>query len=263
MAIGLTFSELIDSVSNSDEQDVIITENWMQGRTTYGGLSASLCLKAAVNLQSNLPPLRSAQVSFIGPVGSNISLRARILRQGRSVTFIAIDLIADERIAVNCVFSFAKSRNSKLNHVFIKKPDFRPDGNCEAFLDNHLAPAFTRNFECKLASGAQPVSSSSINEHYLWVRHKGYPGNDLCALVALADMAPPAVMSMFKELVPVSSMTWMFNIVSEKIETEDGWWLLRTAAEHAQDGYSSQDMQMWNTNGELVLSGRQNVAIFY
>ena len=120
MAIGLTFSELIDSVSNSDEQDVIITENWMQGRTTYGGLSASLCLKAAVNLQSNLPPLRSAQVSFIGPVGSNISLRARILRQGRSVTFIAIDLIADERIAVNCVFSFAKSRNYYCNFFFFR-----------------------------------------------------------------------------------------------------------------------------------------------
>jgi len=58
-------------------------------------------------------------------------------------------------------------------------------------------------------------------------------------------------------------MTWMMNFLSEDIQTKDGWWLLRTAAEHARDGYSSQNMQIWNTDGELVVSGHQNVAIFY
>ena len=55
----------------------------------------------------------------------------------------------------------------------------------------------------------------------------------------------------------------MFNFTSTKLDTDDGWWLMRTAAEHAREGYSSQDMQVWNTKGELVITGRQNVAIFY
>lgn len=46
-----------------------ITEEWMQGRTTYGGLSAALCLAGTLSAHADLPPLRSAQVAFIGPAG--------------------------------------------------------------------------------------------------------------------------------------------------------------------------------------------------
>jgi len=55
----------------------------------------------------------------------------------------------------------------------------------------------------------------------------------------------------------------MMNFLSEDISTDEGWWLMRSAAEHARDGYSSQDMQVWNSRGELIITGRQNVAIFY
>ena len=59
-------------------------------------------------------------------------------------------------------------------------------------------------------------------------------------------MPPPAVLPMFKEFAPISSMTWMMNFLKEDISTEDGWWLMRSAADHSRDGYSSQDMQVWN-----------------
>jgi len=58
-------------------------------------------------------------------------------------------------------------------------------------------------------------------------------------------------------------MTWMMNILNEDLATQDGWWLMRSAAEHSKDGYSSQDMQVWNTAGDLVITGRQSVAVFY
>jgi hypothetical protein len=54
-----------------------------QGRTTYGGCSAALCLEAAKRLlrdqrhsagAAELPPLRSAQVAFVGPAGGDVKV---------------------------------------------------------------------------------------------------------------------------------------------------------------------------------------------
>jgi len=67
---------------------------------------------------------------------------------------------------------------------------------------------------------------------------------------------------MLKEVAPISSMTWMVNILREKPVTTDGWWLLQSRAESAVEGYSSQDMLAWNRDGELVIAGRQSVAVF-
>lgn len=259
------FSELLHGLSQTgDEQwSASIAENWMQGRTTYGGLSTALCLKSALNSYPNLPSLRSAQINFIGPVGGSVTLNTRVMRQGRSVAVISVDLIGEKGLAVNAVFSFAQSRESKLDCYFTPTPKQPSYDKCAPFLDTKLAPAFLNNFECRIAHAGQPFSGSTQSEQHIWARHKDKKANDLFSLVGIADMSPPAVLPMFKEIAPTSSMTWMFNILSENINTEDGWWLLRSSAEHAQHGYSSQDMQVWNSDSELVISGRQNVAIFY
>ncbi|MBO9557360.1 MAG: thioesterase family protein, partial [Caulobacter sp.] len=38
-----------------------VTDDWRQGRTTYGGLSAALCVETAQRTFPDAPPLRSAQ----------------------------------------------------------------------------------------------------------------------------------------------------------------------------------------------------------
>ena len=260
-----SFTKLLKSLS-LDEQgqwSTTITENWMQGRTTYGGFSAALCLEAVLKQYPDLPPLRSAQINFTGPVGGNISINTKILSQGRSVSYLLAELTGEKGLAVHAVFCFGVTRDSKLCESFNDKPKVPTVEQSKDFFGFGPAPAFTQNYQCRLAKGAAPISGSDKNEHYLWVKHNDNSANDLCALVGIADMPPPAVLPMFKEFAPISSMTWMFNILSQDITTEDGWWLLRSAAEHAENGYSSQDMQVWNSNGDLIITGRQNVAIFY
>ena len=107
------------------------------------------------------------------------------------------------------------------------------------------------------------MSGSKEIEHYIWARNRDTAAAGITALLGLADMPPPAVLPMFEEFAPISSMTWMLNFLVDTPQTQDGWWLMRSAAEHAKDGYSSQDMQVWNTDMEMVITGRQNVAIFY
>jgi len=81
-----SFSSLLNTVglNESRQWSVNITDNWMQGRTTYGGLSAALCLKAVLNEHTDLPPLRSAQINFIGPVGGQVLITTNIMRQGKN-----------------------------------------------------------------------------------------------------------------------------------------------------------------------------------
>ena len=93
-----SFSELLKHLSPKGENSwsINITENWMQGRTTYGGLSSALCLKAVSNNHTDLPPLRSAQINFTGPVGGLVTIHTKIIRQGKSVSFIQAELIGEK-----------------------------------------------------------------------------------------------------------------------------------------------------------------------
>jgi len=61
---------------------------------------------------------------------------------------------------------------------------------------------------------------------------------------------------------PVSSMSWMFNLLTDNPSTEDGWWQIESRLTAAQGGYSSQVMRIWNSAGELVVEGMQSIAIF-
>ncbi|MFT6408390.1 MAG: acyl-CoA thioesterase [Arenicella sp.] len=260
-----TFSELLSSLKQTSAQhsSVSISDNWMQGRTTYGGMSAALCYQAVVNDFPELPPLRSAQINFIGPVGGEVSVTTKIMRQGRSVAYISAEMIGENGLATHAVFCFGESRESRLNQDFTNKPNVPSIEDSSSFFGSGLGPSFADNYDCLLAQGGHPVSGSDAHEHFIWVRHKDKNANDLAALIGLADMPPPAVLPMFKEFAPISSMTWMMNFLKQDISTEDGWWLMRSAAEHARHGYSSQDMQVWNKNGDLVISARQSVAVFY
>lgn len=235
----------------------------MQGRTTYGGMSAALCYQAVANNYPTLPPLRSAQINFIGPAGGEVTVSTKIMRQGRSVTYISAEMTGEKGLATHAVFCFGESRESRLNSDYSIAPDVPGIEQSENFFASNQGPSFANNYDCLLAKGGHPLSGSDAHEHYIWVRHKDKNATDLAALIGIADMPPPAVLPMFKAFAPISSMSWMMNFLREDINTENGWWLMRSAAEHARNGYSSQDMQVWNTAGDLVISARQSVAIFY
>ncbi len=259
-----SFSSLLGGGRISDGAlSLAIPADWMQGRTTYGGLSAALCLEAALRAFPDLPPLRSGMVSFIGPAGGAVEGRAKILRRGKSVTFVEADLIGEKGLATRCVFVFGGDRASQFDKAFTPPPPALPEPeDCDIFMPEGLGPSFLQHFDRVLAKGGRPVSGSAEHDHFIWARHRDENAKGVVAFLALADMPPPAVMPMFTEPAPISSMTWQVNFLTENLQTCDGWWLLESRAENAARGYSSQDMLVWNRSGELVLAGRQSVAIF-
>ena len=49
------FSALLESIKREDEAfSVTLPDSWLQGRTAYGGLSAALCVEAALRAVGEL-----------------------------------------------------------------------------------------------------------------------------------------------------------------------------------------------------------------
>lgn len=240
-----------------------VPENWLQGRTFYGGLTAALCLEGALRAQPGLPPLRSAEVAFIGPAGGEVSVTSEILRRGKSVTFVGADLSGESGLSARAIFAFGAARPSMFNVHFTPPPALPgPEESGFFFPPEVDGPVFARNFDVRLAKGGVPMSSSTEHDHFLWVRHRDPSATTVAALLALADMPPPAMMPMFPAFARISSMTWSLNFLTDHPQTDDGWWLLESRAENAAEGYSSQDMFVWSRKGAPVIAGRQSVAIF-
>ena len=236
--------------------------DWSQGRTTYGGLSAALALQAALRDGPDLlPPLKSAQILFVGPVSGSLRFQARILRQGRSTTSIGVDVLSGPDVALRAAFIFASPRPTRVHHDFSGPPAVPAPADCLRIPAAGPMPAFLGNFEMRPAGGSMPVSGSGNPEIVSWVRHADAAGVDpAVALVALGDALPPAVMSCLTEFAPLSSMNWTVDLPQPAQEGD--WFLLRSSSRQAAGGYSFQVMEVWDEQRRLVLSGVQTVAVF-
>ncbi|MEP1144808.1 MAG: thioesterase family protein [Henriciella sp.] len=260
-----SYTELLAGLTHRGDHvvEAHIPETWMQGRTTYGGLTAALSLQAALGLVDDLP-LRSAQVAFVGPVGGDVSIKPTLLRRGKNTAFVSVDISAESGVTAQSIFAFGKARESAYHFDDMPMPKVGSPDEIKSFFREGPRPGFTQNFDMKGVLGDPPISASSSKSIGLWMRHLDPNApQDATAVLAIADAPPPAVMSMFKEPARISSMTWMAEFMTDTIATDpDGWFFAQSTAQLAKDGYSSQSMRLWNRQGEPVLVGRQTIAIF-
>ena len=237
-----------------------IPDDWLQGRTAYGGLSAAIALHCAMRSDIDLPPLRSAQVSFVGPLAGPILVTAHRLRRGKNAAFIQADIESEAGLGLRCTFVFMRAIESEVNYQTTTAPDFpKPGPKDETFKGNHHV-AFTRNFEFL---DRREGPSLKPAEWLRWTRLNARDGVDpMVELMAIGDCLPPAALRLLGRNVPTSSLSWILNVLGPAPATDDGWWLLRSNADYARAGSSSQVMGIWNARGEMVAEQMQSVALF-
>jgi len=236
-----------------------IPETWLQGRTSYGGLSAALALHAAQVSDEDLPPLRSALVAFIGPLSGDIVIRASRLRRGRNAAYVQADVESEAGLGLRATFVFMSAVASKVDYQVGSAPAFARPGPGDATFKGNSAVSFAQNFEL-LDRRDETVGPA---EWLRWVRLNEREGVDpMVELIAVADCLPPAALKLVGGPAPCSSMTWQLNVLGPQPRTTDGWWLLRSNADYARAGSSSQEMMIWNADGEPVAEQMQSVAIF-
>jgi len=233
-----------------------VPADWMQGRTAYGGLTTALALHAAQRIEADLPPLRSAQVAFVGPLAGAVTITAQRLRRGRNATYIDTEVRSEAGLGLRATFLFMAPLPSAVTHDAMSRAERHPP---EPNVKTYIGPDefFTGNFEF------HDVKVPGAAEWLRWARLRGRDGLDPAVeLLAIADGLPPAAFKLFDKQVPLSSLTWHVNLLTTDLSTQDGWWLLQAATDRAVDGFSSQRMRIWNAAGAPVVDAMQSVAIF-
>ncbi|MES2338532.1 MAG: thioesterase family protein [Pseudomonadota bacterium] len=251
-------ADLIASmVPTDDGYRVTVPPGWLQGRTAYGGLSSALALHAAKASDVDLPPLRSALIAFVGPLSGEVIVSAKRLRRGRNAAFVEATITSDAGLGYRATFVFMADIASTIVHDVSVPTAHRPPAP-GAELYRGPPEFFTGNFEFKdLKDHAGPA------EWLRWGRLVERDGLDAeVELIAIADALPPAAFKLHKGMAPMSSLTWIVNLLVPRPTTTDGWWLLTATTDRAIGGYSSQRMTLWNADGVPVVDAMQGVAVF-
>ena len=260
----MDFSTLLDAATfDGGTLRSPIPESWAQGRTAYGGLTAALCAEAAERLVPDLPPLRSAQVAFVGPAAGEAEVRAEVLRRGKSTAFLGVDLFAEAGLAARTTLVYGAGRESAVRTSNRPMPDVPSFRDLDSMPNDERRPAFLRNFEIKAASGGLPFIPSGHHFMTWWVRHLDpRHQNSEKGILSLGDVTPPAVAPLMPGFAPVSSVTWHVDMLTDDLSTEDSWYLLHTSADAGADGWSGQDMAIWASDGRPIMGARQSVLVF-
>lgn len=261
----MTIASLIDPIAAVPGPVTLENaEAWLQGRTLYGGASALIAYTAAIRAHPGLPPLRAAQIAFSGPVGESFATRVTTLRAGRNVTQLRSELVVEGEVGLAATFVFGAARAANAVHPAPTAEPWPGAPEDAEPLPNPEALHFIANFELRRAQDETGHGFPLVRR---WLRLKDVAENadsidPVSRLILIGDTLPPGSMRAMKRRGPLSSVNWSFNILDPEAETRGGWWLAETASDHADHGYSSERLRLWDADGRLVLVGMQAAAIF-
>lgn len=262
LSIGtMEFANLVDAVP-ADTRPIVLpgADRWMQGRTLFGGASAALALVAARKAMPDLPPFRAAQVGFVAPVGGNLAFAVSMVRQGRNVTQVRSDIACGGMLALTALMLFGEEREPNALHPAGKADPWPGPPEDAEDVGGGGPQYFTQNLEIRRAQDEKGPGVPVVRR---WVRLKERDGLDpVIQALVLGDALPPGSMRAMRRQGPLSSINWSFNLLDPQAKTRDGWFLAEAASDHADHGYSSERLRLWNADGEQVLAGMQAAAIF-
>ncbi len=235
--------------------------DWMQGRTLYGGASALVAYTMAVRAYPGLPPLRAGQIAFVAPVGEEIELTAEIVRQGRNVTQIRSEILSEGRVALSAFWLFGEGREANALHPSPPPEDWPGLPEATEEVTHKFAPSFVaKNFELRHGQIKGADRGATIRR---WARlTEEHDLDPVAKLVLMGDVMPPGAMRVMQRQGPISSINWSFNVLEPESRSPGGWYLAENASQHADAGYSSERLRMWDADGKQVLDGIQCVAVF-
>ena len=263
---------IIQTFRDNQYQSIVIPENWAQGRTVYGGLTAGLvyhCLNNRV-MDANPDesrPIRYLNLSFIGPllVNEPITFEVDLIRSGRSASQLITYIKQNDKIRAIAQACFGLQRPSKINITdkiqhqmeMPKKANFIPQ-------IPKVVPKFLRHVDINIQEGRLPYMRSKKDHLHGWMRYKKPPkANNDGLMIALIDAWPCTVLQQLKLPAPASTMNWNLEFPQNaSIQNPRDWLAYQAHTAHASDGYLYSDALIWNQNGQLLALSRQTVGVF-
>jgi acyl-CoA thioesterase len=251
-----------------------VPEDWLQGRTSFGGLVSVLAVNAMREVAAGAWPqdvgLRALQTNFIAPVeGGPVEVVVQVLREGRNVRQVQSRLMQRGEVCALAVGVFGSARDSRL-------PPFAPQRPPPARAPEDIPavpfvagtrPHFTAHFDMRWSGGAPPfrgvegTRDASIHVRLIDDDAKGLSPELMT--VMMADVSPTPVLSQFDRPTPASSVSWALELRPlPDGEPLDGWWRADNLAVAAAGGYVNQQSMLWSPSGTLAGLAYQVVTVY-
>ncbi|MEP6484412.1 MAG: thioesterase family protein [Rudaea sp.] len=240
-----------------------VTDDWLQGRSAFGGLQGAFALAAMRTLVPAEFPLRTLQMTFIAPVESGECItHASILRAGKNTRHVEARIEHGGELLAHAIAVFGMSRESTVLRDAPAPTAMTNAGTRIPFVPN-ITPSFFQHFDVTFLEGGLPFSNSRAHRNVFRLGMKE-PGDTTEAhLMALTDFVPPVALSWMPKPAPGSSLTWMLEILNHDFASQplQGW---RVEADlvAARDGYTSQSTTLWAPNGVATVLSRQSMVVF-
>jgi acyl-CoA thioesterase len=259
----MRFSEILAAGTTTDGVwSTAVTEDWLQGRSLFGGIQAALALRAMRRLVPPEVPLRVLQTTFVAPIpAGRVAVRSRVLRTGKNVTQVEARIVDGSGTSALFAGVFGQARVSRVEVV----PEVGVVKD-EVGVDNTGAPgvAFAQHFDLRRLRGDRLVSGSRRRDAVLEVGMKD-PGASVGEehVVAIADAPPPLALAFLEKPAFGSSVTWTLEMLDTRLGSLslDGWQLHIDLAA-ARDGYTSQSVLVCAKGGHPVALSRQSMVVF-
>jgi acyl-CoA thioesterase len=248
-----------------------VTDDWLQGRTCYGGLISALAVLAMRDRAGAAWPaevgLRALQTCFVGPVSPGaVDIRATVLRQGRNVCQVQAQVLQQGQVAAALLGVFGADRPSTLQPRSPQRPPQPAADDLPVPPPRpHGAPAFLEHFDMRWAEGAVPFSGIGGHTSCIHMRLNPEEAASVAAelqIVLLADLSPTPVIGELTQPSANSSVTWELQLRPVDPGPPEGWWRADNESLMVEGGYVNQSARLWAPDGRLAAYGYQVVAVF-
>jgi acyl-CoA thioesterase len=260
----MRFSQAMASVRPAGEAwQGEVGDDWLQGRSAFGGIQAALALRAMREQVPATMPLRALQVTFVAPVPAGpVAIRVRVLRQGKNAMHVEGELYEGEQTLCRLLGVFGAARASTIALMPVQSAVDAPAAKTLRYIEGRM-PSFMQQFEARWLRGDLPFSGGQRRESVIELSLRDEGPADETHVMAFADFIPPIALSRFTQPTPGSSLTWMIELLRDRYDDLglDGW---RLDAEllAALDGYTSQSCMLWGPGGVPVALSRQSMVVF-
>ncbi|RZU02914.1 acyl-CoA thioesterase [Rivibacter subsaxonicus] len=249
-----------------------ITTDWLQGRTTFGGLIAALGVQAMLDCSEGTSmPLRALQTNFVGPVGAGeTTVKVQQLRAGKNTrqmqaTVLQRGASGAEAVAAVLLATFGAARSSTLPALLPRAPAIAvgPEQAIRFPQIEGVTPAFIRHFDLRWAEGAPPYTGGQGWDTSMYLRLRDDDGvHPEVLIVLLADVPPTPAIGQLRSPAPASSVTWALELRPTAAIEPGAPWRIDMDTLAAADGYINQRGRLWTPAGELAALAYQVVAVY-
>jgi Thioesterase-like superfamily len=259
----MLLSQVLDSLARRDGVcTASAPDDWMQGRSLFGGLQVALALRAMRGLVPAELPLRVLQTTFVAPVTGALEIHPRLLRVGKGTTHAEARVIERDQVTTLVVGVFGRGRPSNAE---VRPPPPAPSPDAPhavpfPFIPG-LSPAFAQHFKMRILSGPLPYSGSRLPPKAVFeVSLADTAATSEAHVVAIGDALPPLALA---EPAPGSSVTWTLELLGDRFDALPlAGWQVEAEVRAAHNGYTSQSSAIFGPGGEPVALSHQSMVVF-